>query len=268
MIKKKACFNCTGLAHRASECRSTTKCKNCGKRHHTTICGETEQPKPALAAHKEEDEQVIYPTVLVEIHGVKAHALLDTGAGSSYASAKLIDATNKKSKQVMARRVDMILSSTATKVEIYSANLKSIEGKFDMDIELCKVHRPQLMTINHPNFTGLCEKYSHLEGVKVNEDPQNRDQIPILVVLDASEYAAVKTRAAQRVGLPGQPDIQFYRQTNWVARNGFGHLIQRLKRNDLYEEYNTIIKEQLEQGIIEAAPEAPTGSFTSLTKRW
>ena len=86
LVKKKAYFNCTGLAHRASECRSTTKCKNCGKRHHTSICGETEQPKPALAAHREEDQQVIYPTVLVEIDGVKAHALLDTGAGSSYAS--------------------------------------------------------------------------------------------------------------------------------------------------------------------------------------
>ena len=80
LVKKKACFNCT------------TKCKNCGKRHHTSICGETEQPKPALAAHREEDQQVIYPTVLVETHGIKAHALLDTGAGRSYASAKLIDA--------------------------------------------------------------------------------------------------------------------------------------------------------------------------------
>ena len=131
-------FNCTGLAHRASECRSTTKCKNCGKRHHTSICGETEQPKPALAAHREEDQQVIYPTVLVEIDGVKAHVLLDTGAGSSYASAKLIHAINKKPKQVMTRRVDMMLSSTTSKVEIYSANLKSIDGKFDMESSFVK----------------------------------------------------------------------------------------------------------------------------------
>ena len=69
-------------------------------------------------------------------------------------------------------------------------------------------HRPQFMTINNPNFTGLCEMYSHLEGVKVNEDPQNRDQIPVHVVLGASEYAAVKTQAAQKVGLPGQPTAE------------------------------------------------------------
>ena len=169
--------------------------------------------------------------------------------------------------------------------------------------------------------TRLCEKYSHLEGVKVNEDPQNRDQIPVHVVLGASEYAAVKTRAAQRVGLPGQPtaektllgwtimsagkedkappvlftqstsndyeqlraiDVLGLADTNendqqavytefketlerdeagWYqtglpwkgshpvlptnelgSKKRLGHLIQRLKKNDLYKEYNAISK--------------------------
>ena len=48
---------------------------------------------------------------------------------------------------------------------------------------------------------------------------------------------------------------------NWVAsKKRLGHLIQRLKKNDLYEEYNAIIEEQLQQGIIEAAPEVPMGN--------
>ena len=34
---------------------------------------------------------VIYPVVVVEVQGVKCRALPDTGAGSSYASAALID---------------------------------------------------------------------------------------------------------------------------------------------------------------------------------
>ena len=45
LAKKKLCFNCTASAHRASECKSTGTCKNCGKRHHTSICSETEKPK-------------------------------------------------------------------------------------------------------------------------------------------------------------------------------------------------------------------------------
>ena len=221
LAKKKLCFNCTASAHRASECKSTGTCKNCGKRHHTSICSETEKPKPALSAHRDEDQQVIYPTVLVEIDGIQTHALLDTGAGSSYASAKLIEALHKKPKHVETRRVDMMLSSTTTKVEIYSA---SVDGKFKMGIELSKVHKPHLKIVNNPNAKKLCEKYDHLEGVKAMEDPKNRSEMPVHVVLGASEYAAVKTRSAQKVGQLGQPIAEktllgwtFMRRERWSS---------------------------------------------------
>ena len=36
-------------------------------------------------------------------------------------------------------------------------------------------------------------------------------------------------------------------------------LIRRLKKNELYEEYDAIIQEQLQQGVVEPAPEAPLG---------
>ena len=37
------------------------------------------------------------------------------------------------------------------------------------------------------------------------EDNDTRPQIPIHVVLGASEYATIKTSTTQRVGKPGQP---------------------------------------------------------------
>ena len=36
----------------------------------------------------------------------------------------------------------MMLGSSSTNVEIYSANLGAVDGKFDMNIELTKVHKP------------------------------------------------------------------------------------------------------------------------------
>lgn len=36
LAMKKLCFNCTG-PHKSSECKSTTTCQTCGKRHHTSI---------------------------------------------------------------------------------------------------------------------------------------------------------------------------------------------------------------------------------------
>ena len=45
-----------------------------------------------LTAHQRDKLEVVYPVVLVKINRVKNRALLDTGAGSSYASAQLINA--------------------------------------------------------------------------------------------------------------------------------------------------------------------------------
>ena len=335
---KKLCFNCTGPSHRASECRSTMTCKHCNKRHHTSICDGLKEfaSEPVKTAHKPEDREVIYPVVLVQIDGIKTHALLDTGAGSSYASAKLINTLKKKPKEVKTKRIQMMLGSSTTRIEIYSANLKSIDGEFALDIELSKVDKPPLMTIKNPNYKKLLEKYNHLKGAKL-DDRDNRPQIPIHVVLGASEYATIKTTTSQKVWSPGQPvaektllgwtvmspgreesespilltqsatmdyeqlcaldvlgladrnendQLTVYQEfkeqlrrdeAGWyetklpwrgnhppLPTNEFGskrrleQLVRKLERTDQYAEYDSIIQEQLQQGIIEAAPKEST----------
>ena len=160
--------------------------------------------KGVLTAHQAENKEVVYPIMLVEINRIKTHALLDTSSGSSYASNKLINLLNKRPKETLTKRIDMMLGSSTTNVEIYPATLGAINGSFDMNIELTKVCKPQLLTIDNPNYATLLSKYSHLKGVKI-EDNDSRLQIPIHVVLGASEYATIKTSTAQRVVKPGQP---------------------------------------------------------------
>ena len=206
LASKKLCFNCTGSQHRAADCKSTATCKRCQKRHHTSICdsSRTATPEGALTAHQQGNKEVVYPIVLVEIDGIRTHALLDTGAGSSYASANLISALKKRPKETVTKRIDMMLGSSTTKVQIYSATLGAVGGGFSMNIELSKVNKPQLLTLDKPNYATLLSKYKHLKGVKI-EDSDNHWEIPVHVVLGASEYAAVKTTTAQRVGKPGKP---------------------------------------------------------------
>ena len=42
---------------------------------------------------------------MVEVDGIKTHALLDTGAGSSYASSSLTNALKRKPKTVKTKRL-------------------------------------------------------------------------------------------------------------------------------------------------------------------
>ena len=231
----------------------------------------------------------------------------------------------------------MMLGSSTTNLEIYSATLGAVHGSFDMKIELTKVHKPQLLTLDNPNYATLLSKYSHLKGVKI-EDNDTRPQIPIHVVLGASEYATIKTSTTQRVGKPGQPvaektrlgwtlmspgredvgspvlltqsvlvdyeqlcslDVlglanghknnllevyeEFKEQlrpspAGWYetklpwkvnhptlptndagSKRRLEQLVRKLERNGKYEEYDSIIQEQLQEGIVEPAPKVATG---------
>ena len=87
LSNKHLCFHCTGS--RAVDCRSRSLYQICQKRHHTSICDRLgDQLMTATCLVR---STVIYPVVVVEVQEVKCRALLDTGAGSSYASAALID---------------------------------------------------------------------------------------------------------------------------------------------------------------------------------
>jgi hypothetical protein len=121
---------------------------------------------------------------------------------------------DKKPKEIQTKRIEMMLGSTTTSVEIYPATVKSIDGQFTMEVELSKVHKPQLMEIDNPRYEELLSKYNHLKGVKV-DDLDDKPQLPVHVVLGVNEYANIKTTTAPRVGKSGQPIAERTR-LGWV----------------------------------------------------
>ena len=150
LAEKKLCFNCTGGSHRAAECGSKLGCQKCKRRHHTSICHQSEGI--LTAAHHTDDRQVIYPVVLVEVDGIKCRALLDTGAGSSYASGKLVGQLNKKPSETKFTRVEMLMGSTTRRVDVFDVKISDIEGKFSMETKLNKVEKPCLLDLPNPHY--------------------------------------------------------------------------------------------------------------------
>ena len=53
--------------------------------------------------------KVIYPVVLVEVNGIKCRALLDTGAGSSYAFSAILDYLWIRPLHEEFKRIEMML---------------------------------------------------------------------------------------------------------------------------------------------------------------
>ena len=83
--------------HHTGECFSGATCQHYRKRHRTSICDrdQTDSRRQTLMTAIENNEGIL-PVVMVKVDGITCRALIDTGAGSSYASAKLLDILKKK----------------------------------------------------------------------------------------------------------------------------------------------------------------------------
>ena len=131
LATKRLCFNCTGARHRASECKSTSGCQRCKQRHHTSIC----MMKEKLLATEQGSKPVVYPIVNVNVEGIECRALLDTGNGSSYASAAFLDRLPKRSHSKEVRKIEMMLGSSTREVYLSKINVESVDGKEKLEVE-------------------------------------------------------------------------------------------------------------------------------------
>ena len=200
LSEKRLCFNCTGTRHRAAEYHIVRSCQKCNGRHHTSICDRDSQ-QMLLATG---EEAVIYPAVVVDVDGIKCRELLDTGAGSSYASAALIKRLGKQPSRMEHKRIDMMMCLTNQKIYQYDVKISSIVGDFNMAASVIKVDRSVLLTIPDPRYADKINQYPHLQGVFMN-DGDKKPELPIHLILGASEYSRIKTDTKPRIGKAGEP---------------------------------------------------------------
>jgi hypothetical protein len=130
------------------EKESRYACHKCQRKHHTSICDQRENQ--LLAASCKENRSVCYPVVVVEINGIKCRALLDTGAGSSYASSALINKLKIKPVKVERRHIEMMIGSVTKNIELYQIRVKSLESDFSLEMQVSKIDREKLLVLENP----------------------------------------------------------------------------------------------------------------------
>ena len=95
------------------------------QRHHSSICEKAEckadnhtSGDKKLMTDYDSAESII-PVVVVKVNEITSRAYIDIGAGSSYASAQLINHLNIKPCDIKNQQIDMLLTSHDAKVELY-----------------------------------------------------------------------------------------------------------------------------------------------------
>ena len=114
---KKLCFNCLEYGHRAGDCPSRT-CNKCNRKHHTSLCVNNQLQDNSSNKDQETQEKmmasfgekrVCYPIVIVNANRIQCRALVDTGTGSSCASAALINRFGTSPVLRETRQIEMLL---------------------------------------------------------------------------------------------------------------------------------------------------------------
>ena len=110
---------------------------------------------------------VAYPILVIEIEGVKCRALIDTWAGSSYASSKLINKINKKPIRRESKRIETLMYSVVKKSEIYHFEIGDINQEFKIAIEINKLGKEVLLELPNPNYPEIQKFYNHLKDITI-----------------------------------------------------------------------------------------------------
>ena len=330
--KNRLCYNCTGGGHGAATCRSKN-CAKCGCRHHTSLCS-TEQPNlPYMIGSSKE---TIHPTLVVISNEQKFRAMLDTGAGSSFASSTFIRHLGMKPSRWEWKSIETMTTTVRQKLPIYDVKLLSTDGKEELAVSLTMLDKPVITTLSNPKIGELKKQFPHLRGLCFdNED--DREQHPIHLILGVGDLSRIKTSTC-RVGDVNQPvaekttfgwtvmgpgknesHISYFAKTlqedyeklcnldvlglqdhpmgdqNMVheefkeslqrnpdgsyitclpwkpvhpplkdnatsAKARLGRLLKKMERDpDSLRQYYNIIQDQINQGIVESAPDVPTG---------
>ena len=199
ILKEKCvCFNCTGFGHRAVDCRSKG-CHYCNAKHHSSVCDK--KPVGVLLATGEVG--VVYPVVIVKVEGVTCRALLDTGSGSTYVSNRLVEEIGKKPIKCEQRQIDMMMSSATKRVEVYSFEVSNTQGTFNLKVDVTKVEKKELLSLPNPKYKEIINKFEHLRGVVI-EDTDEKEELPVHMIIGTSEFSKIKTPTKPRVGKPGE----------------------------------------------------------------
>ena len=133
---------------------------------------------------------------MVEVNGIICRALPDTGAGSSYMSSTLACELKKPPIRTDYKQIETMLHTTNGLIDIYDVEITNTKDDSTIDTEVSKVDRAELISMPNSHYEDIIQTNTHLQGVQI-EDSNKKEFLLVYVILEASEYASIKTERHQ-----------------------------------------------------------------------
>ena len=63
----------------------------------------------------------------------------------------------------------MLMTSQVNRLEVYNVKVQAIDWNYELETNLTKGNKGELVFADNPQYASLLEKYDHLKGIKVHE---------------------------------------------------------------------------------------------------
>ena len=120
--------------------------------------------------------------------------------------------TNPTRKEI--KTIETLTNLTTKKLEIYSVKMQDGNEKFSLNTELNKLERKVLLTLPNPKYSKILKKYPHSKEVHMN-DTDEKEQLAVHIILEASDFAKIKMEKSPRVQKIGEPFAEVTKM-GWV----------------------------------------------------
>ena len=131
------------------------------------------------------------------MNGVKCCALLDMRSGSSYVSEGFLDYLEINQIRKEIKTIQTLANLTAKKLKFYSVKIQDVDEEYSFNTESNKLDREVLLTLPNPKYSKILKKYPHLKDVHMN-DTDEKEQLPVHIILGASDFAKIKLEKSPR----------------------------------------------------------------------
>ena len=230
--RKNLCYNCLGDNHLVSACRSRP-CKNCGQRHHTSLCERRISTVPEQGSVPTSTEKnlsastwstsTLHATVRAMVNGQEARIMIDTGAGSSYVCSDLITRLGISPIRQETRCIEQMYG-TVTRVDIYSLTIESVvvDG-FNFVVDCINAEKDVLTSLPNPRIKDLKRKYPRLHKLQLSDEDEMADQLPVHIIVGAADYQRIRSTEPPILG--NNPDTDpgaEFTMLGWIL---YGRLI-------------------------------------------
>ena len=163
-------------------------------------------------------KSVIHPIVTGDVNGVKARALIDTGAGSSYICTNLIRKLDLKLLRRERRLIEQMYGTVEKLTEIYKVKIASfLLEDFRITVPCIDAEIEVLTYLPNPNIPGVKGVNSNLKIIQFADENVTKYCLPFHVILGVADYQKIKTSEPSIFGKhPGRDPFAEFTKLGWT----------------------------------------------------